>query len=97
MAEYIDKQAVIDEVDEWYDLYPDSDTAREALSLLKKAIKKISTEDVRPTIDGNWIPVTNGRGGHECSRCHEYAPSYQAGSEYLSRFCPSCGCYMGEE
>ena len=50
-----------------------------------------------PIIDGNWIPVTNGRGGHECSRCHQYAPSYQAGNEYLSRFCPFCGCYMGEK
>ncbi len=54
MAEYIEKEAVIDEVDEWYDLYPESDTAREALSLLKKAIKKISPEDVR-LADGKRI------------------------------------------
>ena len=85
--EYINKQKAIDElcnVDEY--------NTRSVAT-----IKDMNPAHVRPIIDGNWIPVTNGRGGHECSRCHEYAPSYQAGNEYLSRFCPACGCYMGEE
>jgi len=43
---------------------------------------------------GRWILVTNGRGGHECNRCHEYAPSYQSGVEHLSKFCPNCGADM---
>lgn len=43
---------------------------------------------------GKWIPVTNGRGGFECDRCHCYAPSYQDGVEWLSAFCPNCGCDM---
>lgn len=47
-----------------------------------------------PVKRGEWIPVTNGRGGNECSECHDYAPSFQAGHEYLSNYCPSCGCYM---
>ena len=54
-------------------------------------IMAIPPADVQPVIHGHWIPVTNGRGGHECSVCHNYAPSYQAGNEYLSRFCPACG------
>ena len=85
--EYISKQKAIDElcnVDEY--------NARSVAT-----IKNMNPAHVRPIIDGNWIPVTNGRHGHECSRCHQYAPSYQAGSEYLSRFCPSCGCYMRGE
>ena len=85
--EYISKQKAIDElcnVDEY--------NARSVAT-----IKAINPAHVRPIIDGNWIPVTNGRGGNECSRCHQYAPSYQAGGEYLSRFCPFCGCYMGGE
>ena len=45
---------------------------------------------------GHWIKVTNGRGGHECDICHEYAPSYQSGDEYLTKFCPNCGCHMVE-
>jgi len=43
---------------------------------------------------GKWIPVTNGRGGHECDQCHNYAPSYQNGKEHLSGFCPHCGAKM---
>lgn len=43
---------------------------------------------------GKWIPVTNGRGGFECNKCHNYAPSYQDGVEWLSDFCPNCGARM---
>ena len=43
---------------------------------------------------GRWIPVANGRGGHECALCHEYAPSYQSGEENLTYFCPNCGAEM---
>ena len=45
---------------------------------------------------GKWIPVTNGRGGFECDQCHNYAPSYQDGVEWLSGFCPNCGAEMTE-
>lgn len=93
MTEYIEKQAVIDEVDEWYGLYPDSDTAREALSLLKKAIKKISPEDVRLAARGRWKvhyddiwPTESTR---ECSECHEEVPL-----QIVCKFCPNCGADM---
>lgn len=46
---------------------------------------------------GQWIPVTNGRGGHECSLCHSYALSFQTGDEWLTDYCPTCGAYMGDE
>ena len=43
---------------------------------------------------GHWIEVTNGRGGHECDMCHNYAPCFQNGDEYLSAFCRNCGVKM---
>lgn len=43
---------------------------------------------------GRWIPTASERGRHECSRCHEYAPCYQDGSEHLSTFCVLCGAKM---
>ena len=93
MAEYIEKQAAIDEVDEWYDLYPDSDTAREALSLLKKAIKKISPEDVRLVVRGRWIPDSLPGGGlWVCSNCK--FPSEAFAADRLYKFCPNCGVDM---
>ena len=45
---------------------------------------------------GHWVKVTNGRGGHECDLCHEYAPSYQSGEEHLTNYCPNCGAKMIE-
>ena len=45
---------------------------------------------------GRWIPTASGKGRHECSRCHEYAPCYQDGSEHLSTFCVLCGAKMEE-
>jgi len=45
---------------------------------------------------GEWIKVTNGRGGHECSLCGNYALNYQSGAENLSDFCPYCGADMVE-
>lgn len=45
---------------------------------------------------GHWVKVTNGRGGHECDLCHEYAPSYQSGKEHLTNYCPNCGAKMIE-
>jgi len=46
---------------------------------------------------GRWVPVTNGRGGHQCDRCGCYAPSYQSGTEWLSNFCPECNADMRGE
>jgi hypothetical protein len=60
------------------------DVCNAAIILLKEQEKKA----------GKWIPVTNGRGGMECSICHDYAPSYQNGTEYLSMYCPNCGAKM---
>ena len=53
--EYIEREAAIGEIGEWYEMYPDSDAAREALSLAKRAIRKLPAADVRPV---EWIPVT---------------------------------------
>ncbi len=46
---------------------------------------------------GRWIPVTNGRGGHQCDKCGCYAPSYRSGAEWLSNFCPECNADMRGE
>lgn len=50
MDEYVGKQAVIDEIEEWYELYPHSEIAKEALSLVKRSIKKLPPADVRPAV-----------------------------------------------
>lgn len=59
------------------------------------AIAALEAEIERQTT-GGWIPVTHSRGGHECSECHEYAPSYADGDEHLTPYCPHCGCKMAK-
>jgi hypothetical protein len=78
----------------------------DAIKAMAKAVGRIlyDAEEISrhvmnsiPTIEpkqGEWIRVTNGRGGHECSNCHAYAPSYMSGDEHLSDYCPSCGARM---
>lgn len=79
---------------------------KDVLNLVSEGISTDTYEDMEYTIElikaipaaepkmGRWVEVTNGRGGHECSECHEYAPSYQSGREHLTDYCPNCGVKM---
>lgn len=71
------------------DGYPETSTWCDELVALR-ALPSAQPERKR----GKWIPVTNGRGGHECSLCHSYAPSFQTGNEWLTDYCPNCGADM---
>jgi hypothetical protein len=57
-------------------------------------LNMLNNIEAEPIKHGRWLPVTNGRGGFECSVCTNYAPSYQDGVEWHSRFCPTCGARM---
>ena len=63
----------------------------------RKEAKRWKNKWLKSQKSGKWIKVTNGRGGHECDICHEYAPSYQDGDEYLTKYCPNCGAKMESE
>lgn len=54
-------------------------------------IRKLPSAQPEPQ-EGEWVPVTHGRGGYECNRCHEYAPTYH--KEFLPNYCPNCGAKM---
>ena len=63
-----------------------------------KEVKFVKADAQPERKTGKWIPVTNGRGGNECNKCHDYAPSWQTGKERLTAFCPNCGARMvGEQ
>lgn len=92
MAEYVTKEQVKEEILNWARCInkPERLVTEDTMYV----IDALPAADVRPVVRGRWIPVTNGRGGHECSECHNYAPSYQTGAEYLTKFCPNCGADM---
>ena len=66
-----------------------------AIEMYCRQIAELPTIEERK--EGKWIEVKSTRGGHECSKCHKYAPSYQNGIELLSNYCPNCGADMREE
>ena len=90
MAEYIEREAAIREMYKEPSYYDPVNILTE----VRDRIKAIPAADVRPVVRGEWIAVTNGRGGHECGVCHDYAPSFQDGSERLSNYRPSCGARL---
>lgn len=69
----------------------------EGVQLAVDVVEGMPEVDVPDRKVGKWIPVTNGRGGHECSLCHDYAPSFQTGNEWLTDYCPTCGAEMRNE
>jgi hypothetical protein len=60
-------------------------------------ITAIQSGELQKTEPFTWVPVTNGRGGYECSKCQAYAPCFQSGNEYFSPFCPNCGCKLEDK
>ena len=71
-------------------------SATERLIIVKTLLEFVLQDIPTAEKKGKWIPVTNGRGGHECDQCHEYAPSWQTGEERLTNYCPNCGARMEE-
>lgn len=96
MDDVISRQAAIDAINQICPI----DTEYDCTLLDRVDVRCVLTELPSAQPDrknGTWVPVTNGRGGHECDQCHNYAPSYSTGEERLSDYCPNCGAKMGEE
>ena len=96
MAEYIEKQAVLDEIDEDIEEFVECDYA---LKDTKRYIKKIPSADVRPVRRGRWEPrdLTFGRSIYECSNCKLglFVPEMNGNPGYP--YCPNCGADMRED
>lgn len=75
---------------------PAEDASYDELSDFADRIAELATYPIEaePVRRGTWEEVTNGRGGHECSVCHSYAPAWQTGEERLTDYCPNCGALM---
>lgn len=92
MAEYIEKQAVLDEIDKEIQEFPECGYA---LSFSKRWIKKLPPADVRPVVRGRWIvhydDIWPTESTQECPECHE-----EVSLLIDCKFCPMCGADMKE-
>lgn len=93
MADLIDRQKIKARFEPWLKVKGYSEGE---LNMLKAVLYEIT---IMPSAErhGHWIPVTNGRGGHECDICHNYASAWQTGEERLTNYCPNCGARMDGE
>lgn len=85
--EYIKREDALCEIDGWYNLYPDSDVAREALTLSSRGIRKIPAADVAPVRHGQWNVYSAKDCLYTCSVCH-HLPALE------TPYCPHCGAKM---
>lgn len=95
----IDKQATIDAIYEKAneELADVNHHFLAGVHMATAVVRDMPELDVPDRKVGKWIPVTNGRGGHECKLCHTYAPSFQTGDEWLTDYCGNCGARMEGE
>lgn len=89
MAEYIDKQKLIDELDDKYSL---GDIGRMERDIIVDALLYAKPADVRPVVRGRWIDYDDDYGAYCCSVCEQNAPE---DTEWP--YCPNCGAYMKGE
>ena len=96
----VELDAVIDEIEEWYEMYPDSDTAREVLTLLKRSVKKLPTIDGKPEARWGNRWICSDMSGYEyacsCSKCGK--PTYRISLlEKMPDYCQHCGAKMSKD
>lgn len=96
MGDYISRQMAIDALRTCYDTETITMDNGDEYINYDDAVGEIEQlPSIQPECPkGRWVPTVSGKGRHECSRCHEYAPCYQDGSEHLSTFCVLCGAKM---
>lgn len=97
MAEYIDRAAIIAEV-EANKLMAREPAAKRILGMLRD----FPAADVAPVVHGQWIPISDGDCA-ECSECGEFYETGDAGMVSFGLFlrshklCPTCGARMVDD
>lgn len=97
MAEYIDRAAIIAEV-EANKLMAREPAAKRILGMLRD----FPAADVAPVVHGQWMHVADGEfaGCSECGECYDTGDEGMTSFRLFRRFykfCPNCGVRMGED
>ena len=95
MAEYIDREAVVDAV---IGIYYDTPEINLTAEKFEAAINGIQAADVAPVMHGRWEVSTDEwfeTDVYTCSKCREsYVLVEGTPKENLWHYCPNCGCRM---
>lgn len=98
MAEYIEREAVKDELLSWAVCikHPEHLLKEDALHV----IDSIAAADVAPVVHGKWIDGADSFGAKRgqyrvCSRCNICIPCVTEVAEPYWQYCPNCGSKNG--
>ena len=86
MADYIDREKLLDYIDELF--------AEGYYVVTSDEIRKIPAADVAPIVRGYWIPTTRPF-MNECKDCS--VCGYRTWYSSKFNYCPKCGAKMREE
>ena len=98
MAEYIDKDTLIEDAKTWFVTPDNSPLYDDIMRMVMNRVKLIPAADVRENVKAEWKQVEDhswaGKGKTVCSKCH-YGYSWRMYFE-VDRFnyCPNCGAKM---
>lgn len=91
MAEYIEREAVLDKLNA-IPSYFDSGDTRYGITLAANEVRAVPAADVEPVRHGQWehhlLPLA-----FKCSCCG-YRPSASAWKYHSRTYCPNCGAHM---
>ena len=109
MAEYIEREAISEEIRKYYYKNPPNSSYGEGfdrgLDRAQRAILDAPAADVAPVIYGKWINITRFNDGERiiatCSRCKDRGDIRTIRTEFGiweidSPYCPNCGAKMQE-
>ena len=90
MADYIDREALLKEIDEAIDA---DGLGYVVGQTMKRYLKRQSATDVAPVVHGKW-EITSGQIENAvCSSCGTHYQAYYSDYQY----CPRCGAKMQDE
>lgn len=101
MAEYIERKALIKDIESRRLVFKDSITVAEALlsqgKAIRKAIEEAPTADVVEVKRGEWLPIEDDV-IFKCSLCDcEVSTSWDYEEDDMFSYCPCCGARMDGE
>ena len=89
MADYIDREKVIELIDYHQEEYFEAETY---FGLLKEDFMQLPSADVAPVVHGRWILDDPQYLLSHCSECHGFNSI-----GYKWEYCPNCGAKMDGE
>ena len=100
MAEYIEREALLSDVDKAFRLFVEHDDILRLYSDARGSVIYAPAADVAPVVHGRWIDKPTGKYRNWqswCSACGKHSGIGGIQSNQHKPYCPNCGARMDGE